>query len=127
MGTLANALNAIKVAETKGKPATTVRPASKEVRALLEILKTEGYIESFEHTTNIPGGEFNIALNGKINGANVIRPRFPVKNADIEKYESRFLPAKGVGLLVISTSKGMMTHAKAKELKIGGRLMAFVY
>ncbi|MFH1106730.1 MAG: 30S ribosomal protein S8 [Candidatus Micrarchaeota archaeon] len=127
MGTLANALNSIKVAEARGKPTALVRPASKEVRAVLEILKEEGYVDDFELISNGLDGEFTVKLNGKINGCNVVRPRFPVKNADIEKYEARFMPARGVGLLFISTSKGVMTHAKAKEAKIGGRLIAYVY
>ncbi len=127
MSQLANALNAIKVAEAKGKQSALVKPASKENRAVLDILKQEGYIGDFEFINNGLDGEFSVKLNGKVNDCNAIQPRFPVKNADIEKYEARFMPARGVGLLVISTSKGIMTHAKAKEQKIGGRLVAYVY
>lgn len=127
MSSLANALNAIKVSEAKGKHSALVRPASKEIRAVLEILKEEGYIEGFEFINNGLDGEFSVKLNGKVNNCNVIQPRFPVRNVGIEKYEARFLPARGVGLLIISTSKGVMTHVKAKERKIGGRLIAFVY
>jgi len=64
---------------------------------------------------------------GRINDCGVIKPRFPVKKNEFEKWEKRYLPSPDVGLLVISTSKGVMTHREAKELGIGGVLLAYVY
>jgi small subunit ribosomal protein S8 len=45
----------------------------------------------------------------------------------LERYESRFLPAQDFGLLVLSTNRGVVAHPQARELKIGGRLLAYVY
>lgn len=125
--TLANVLNTMKVAEIRGKQDTLVRPASKMIRSVLEILKEEGYIDEFELLNNGLDGEFSVKLSGKINACGAVKPRFPVKTSDWEKYESRFLPAKGMGILLVSTSKGIVTHQKAKEQNAGGRLIAYVY
>ncbi|MEM3026452.1 MAG: 30S ribosomal protein S8, partial [Thermoproteota archaeon] len=43
------------------------------------------------------------------------------------KFEKMFLPAFNVGLLIVSTPQGLMTHSEAKSRKIGGRLIAYVY
>jgi small subunit ribosomal protein S8 len=50
-----------------------------------------------------------------------------VKVAELEKYEARFLPAQNFGVLILSTTEGVVTHTRAKELGIGGKLLAYVY
>jgi small subunit ribosomal protein S8 len=127
MDVLANALNAVKVAEAKGKSEALIRPASKLVRETLLLLQQNGYVGEFEFIDDGKSGQFAVKLVGKINNCGAIKPRFAVKLADYEKYEQRFLPARDVGLLVVSTPKGLMTHVKAKEAKTGGRVIAFVY
>jgi small subunit ribosomal protein S8 len=124
--TLANALNSIKVAEHAGRAEARISPASKLVRETLEILKTEGYLADYSTTTQ-PGSEARVKLAGKINDCGAIKPRFYVRNNEWEKHEQRYLPSKDVGLLIVTTSKGVMTHKKAKELGTGGKLLAFVY
>jgi len=66
-------------------------------------------------------------LNGKMNTCKAIRPRHAVKKAGFEKFEKRYLPARDVGLLVVSTPNGVMTHRDAKKKGLGGRLIAFMY
>jgi small subunit ribosomal protein S8 len=68
-------------------------------------------------------------LQGSIKSINyhAIKPRFPVKLENFEKFEKRYLPAKGFGHMLISTSKGLMLHEQAKEQKVGGRLIAYIY
>jgi small subunit ribosomal protein S8 len=46
---------------------------------------------------------------------------------EFEQWEKRTLPSREVGLLVVSTSKGVLSHKEAKEKNIGGKLLAFVY
>jgi len=85
------------------------------------------YVGSFEETADDKGGSLRISLLGNINKCGVIKPRFAVKNKEYEKWEKRYLPAKGFGILIISTPPGIMTHHQAKEKKLGGRLVAYCY
>ena len=66
-------------------------------------------------------------LKGNINKCGVIKPRHAVKKDEFEKFEKRYLPAKNFGILIVTTPKGIMTHYEAKELGIGGRLLAYMY
>jgi len=68
-----------------------------------------------------------VELIGNINKCGVIKPRFPVKKNEFEKWEKRFLPAKDFGILLVSTPKGVMSHKEAYKNGIGGRLLAYVY
>ena len=123
---LANALNTIKTHEMAGKRRCKV-PYSKLIERILEILQREGYIESFTFVDNGRGGLFDVVLAGRINNAGVIKPRFPVKKHEWQKYEQMYLPAYNVGLIIVSTPKGVMTNYDARKVGIGGRLIAYVY
>ncbi len=122
----ADALSIIKNAENAGKR-ETVLPANKVIENFLKVMKDQGYIESFEFVDDKKAGRFNVGLSGKTNNCKAIKPRFSVKADEFEKWERRFLPAEGFGLLIVSTSQGIMTHKQAKEKNLGGRLLAFVY
>ncbi len=124
--TLADALSMIKNAERIGKGNCITR-ASKEVKAVLKVLQDNGYIGAFEFIDDGRGGKFKVELNGKIIDTNVIKPRFSATVDEFEKWEKRFLPARNVGLLVLTTPKGIVDHKKAKELHVGGKLVCFVY
>jgi small subunit ribosomal protein S8 len=50
-----------------------------------------------------------------------------VGKTDYEDYEGRYLPARGFGVLVVTTPMGVMSHAEAKGKGVGGRLLAYVY
>lgn len=127
MDVLANALNTIKVGEAKSKSVVLLKPASKMLREVLLLLQKNGFVGEFEFIDDGKSGVFSVKLVGKINDCGVVKPRFPAKYSDLEKFEQRFLPAAGIGLLIISTPKGLMTHNEAKEKRVGGRLIAFVY
>ncbi|OIO27929.1 30S ribosomal protein S8 [Candidatus Micrarchaeota archaeon CG_4_10_14_0_2_um_filter_60_11] len=127
MDTLANVINSIKVAETKGNPQVKVKPASRMVREVLLLLQRKGYVGEFEVIDDGKSGEISLQLLGKIGGCGVIKPRYPVKKGDWEKFEERFLPAKGVGLLIATTPHGIMSQEEAKEKATGGRLLCYVY
>lgn len=124
---LANALSAIRNAENAGKMRCTVRPASKLMGSVLKVMMDEGYIDSFEFVDDGKAGAFNINLRGKINKCGAIKPRFSVKKTEFEKWEKRFLPAKDMGVLVLTTPKGVLSHTEAKEKGVGGQLLAYVY
>jgi len=125
--TLANALNAVKVAEQKGKQEIRVRPASKLVRDVLSAMQRDGYIGEFEFVDDGKSGEFLIKLLGKINNCGVINPHYAVKKKEWEKMEQKFLPGREIGTIIASTPKGVMSHKQAKQEGVGGRVIAFVF
>ena len=125
--TLSNALSHILNCEKVGKQECIIKPSSKLIKNVLEIMNKNGYIGSMENIDNNKGGIIKINLLGKVNKCGSIKPRFSVKKDNIEKFERRYLPAKNFGILIISTEKGIMTHHETKEKNVGGRLIAYVY
>ncbi|VVB91337.1 30S ribosomal protein S8 [uncultured archaeon] len=124
---LANALSVIKNAEDTGKPECTVSPASKLIGSVLKVMKDNGYIGEFEFIEDGKAGVFKVQLRGKINKCGVIRPRHAVRNIEFEKWEKRFLPARGFGSIILTTPGGVITHSEARDSGIGGQLLAYVY
>jgi len=127
MDPIANALSKMKNYENARKREVVVEPASKLAADILRVAQQQGFIGEFEFIDDGKAGKFRIALLGKINNCGVIRPRHAVKRDGYEKWEKRYLPAAGFGVLVISTPKGIMTHAQAREQGMGGRLLAYMY
>jgi len=123
---LSDVLSAIKNGDRVGKK-ETITSASKLIKNVLLILQEHNYIGDFEYIDDKRGGKFKIQLLGKVNNCNAIRPRFYVKADQYEKFEKRFLPAAGMGFIIVSTSKGLVIHSEAKEKGIGGTLLGFVY
>ena len=123
---LSDVLSAIKNGDNYGKK-ETISPSSKLVKEVLLILQKNKFIGDFEYIDDERGGKFRIQLLGKVNKCGSIRPRFPVKKDEYEKWEKRFLPAAGFGFLMVSTSKGVVTHIEAKEKGLGGKLLAYCY
>lgn len=123
---LADVLSTIKNAERVGKNSCVTR-ASNVVKSILQIMQEQGYVGAFEFIDDGRGGKFKIELRGKIIDCNVIKPRYSVKVDEFEKWEKRYLPAREFGLLILSTSKGVIEHKKAKQTKTGGKLLAYVY
>lgn len=124
---LNDALATIKNAEASGKSRCIIKPASKLIGRVLKVMEEYGYIVRFEFKEDGRGGYFEVTLRGNVNDCGVIKPRHAVKRTELEKYESRFLPAQDFGVLILTTTKGVVSHSKAKELGVGGRLLAYVY
>ncbi len=124
---LNDALVNIKNAEGSGKPAVTLRPASKLVARVLRVMQEHGYVGELTYQEDGRGGAYEVQLSGNVNDCGVIKPRFAVKRSDLQKYESRFLPAQDFGVLILTTTQGVVTHSQAKEAGIGGRLLAYCY
>lgn len=123
---LANVLSFINNYERLGRQELTTKNNSKLIREVLKIFQDEQYLGSYEIQEDAQSS-LKINIIGKINKCGVITPRFKVKVSDYEKYEKKFLPALGMGLLLVSTNKGLMTNIKAKELNLGGTLICYVY
>lgn len=123
---LANALSLILNAEKSSKASCTVS-SSGMVKGILNIMKKHNYIGEFREVDTGRGGLVEVRLSGSINGCGVIKPNFSVKIDQYEKYEARYLPAANFGMIIVSTSSGLMTHYEAKKKGIGGRLIAYCY
>ncbi|MGC9079199.1 MAG: 30S ribosomal protein S8 [Nanopusillaceae archaeon] len=106
-----------------GKKEVVFNYYSKLLLNVLEKMKEKGYIESYE----VVGRNIKVKVSDSFNFAKAIKPRFPVSYRELEKYEKRYLPARGMGILLVSTSKGIKTNDECKKEKIGGVLVAVVY
>jgi len=122
-----NALINIKNNENAGKTECTIKPASKIISSILKIIQKEGYIGNFELIEDGKAGKYKIQLIGKINNCKAIKPRYAVKKDEYTKWEQRYLPSKNLGILIISTPKGLMTQHEAKKIETGGKLIAYIY
>lgn len=124
---LANAMSKIMNAERVHKTECTIENASKTVKAVLAVLHENMYLGESKEMTSTRGTTLLVHLLGSINKCGAIKPRFSVKKDQIEKFEKRYLLAKDFGILILSTSQGIMTHLQAKKKNIGGKLLAYVY
>jgi small subunit ribosomal protein S8 len=127
MDTVANGLTSIMNNEMRNKQECVISPASKLLGRVLRVMQLSGYIGEFEFIDDGRSGKFKVQLLGRINKCGAIKPRFSVGTAQFETWEKRFLPSRDIGVLVVSTSQGVVSHKKAKNKKIGGRLLAFIY
>ncbi len=123
---LADMFSILKNAETIGKHGC-VTPASNLIKHILLLIQKGGYIGEFEFVDNGRGGEFKVQLLGKMNDCGVIKPRFSVSSKDFIGWEKRYLPASSMGILLVSTSRGVISHSDAKKNNVGGKLLGFVY
>ena len=124
---LNDAMVAIRNAETTGKAEVILRPASKLIGHVLKVMEEHEYIRSFEFIEDGRGNLYRVGLVGSINNCGVIKPRFAVKRAELEKYEARYLPAQDFGVLILTTTEGVISQTKAKQIGVGGKLLAYVY
>ena len=119
---IADALNKMVNAARAGKTTFSVKRHSKLLLSVLAIAKLKDYVKNYRVENNV----LNIEI-GKLNLCKAIKPRFVVQVSEIEKYAKRYLPARDIGIIIISTSQGLMTHNTAQEKKIGGSLIAYFY
>jgi small subunit ribosomal protein S8 len=127
MDPLANAFSTIQNNELRNKRDCIIAPASRLTGDVLRVLQMNGYVGKFEFIDDGRMGKFDVQLLGRINKCGAIRPRYSCKVAEMERWEERYLPSKDLGLLIISTSRGVVSHREAKEKKLGGQLLAYVY
>ncbi len=124
---LNDALVSVRHADREGKPHVEIAPTSKLIGEVLRIFRDHKYIEEFTFVPTGRGGKYDVTLSRRINSCGVVKPRISVSYDRLERDQSRFLPAQDFGLLVLSTNRGVLAHSDARELKIGGRLLAYVY
>jgi len=125
--TLSNGLTTIKNNELRNRRECIISPASKLLGRVLRVMQLNGYIGEFEFVDDGRSGKFRVQLLGRINRCGAVRPRLPMGANEFETWEKSFLPSRDVGVLIVSTPQGVISHKEAKEKGIGGRILAFVY
>ena len=105
-------------------------PASKMKTAIAEILFKEGYIKSFELINNENQGIIRITLKYDEKGARVIDGIKRISKPGLRVYAGKEeLPRvlNGLGIAIISTSKGLKTDKEAREAGMGGEVLAYIW
>ena len=105
-------------------------PASNLKRSIAQILLDEGYIKGFEEIDDGKQGILRITLKYTANKQNVITGIRRISKPGLRVYASKDeLPRVlgGLGIAIISTSKGVMTDKKARSEGVGGEVLAFVW
>lgn len=130
LDTLANALTTIMNNEVRGNREALIMPASKLIANVLRVMQREGYIGEFEYIDDGRWGKIKVQLLGRINKCGVIKPRLSTKYLDLVKMPEwlrKLLPSYDIGVLIISTPYGVMSHREAIKKRVGGVLLAYVY
>ena len=105
-------------------------PASKMKKSIAEILLNEGYIKGYEVIEDGTQGVIRITLKYAENKQKVITGLKRVSKPGLRIYASKDeLPRvlKGLGIAIISTSKGIMTDKDARRQNVGGEVLAFIW
>ena len=105
-------------------------PASNIKKDIAEILFNEGYIKAYEEIKNENQGILRVSLKYTEKGKKVISGLKRISKPGLRIYASKEeLPKvlNGLGVALISTSKGIMTDKKARELGVGGEVLAYVW
>ncbi len=127
--TIADLLTRIRNASSAKHAAVDV-PASNVKKAITEILLDEGYIKSYQIVDDGKQGIIRITLKYDENKSPVISGIRRVSKPGLRIYSScEDMPKvmKGLGVAIVSTSKGIVTDRKARELGVGGEILAFVW
>ena len=127
--TIADMLTRIRNANS-AKHDTVDIPASNMKKAIAQILLDEGYIKGFQVSEDGKQGVIHISLKYVENKAPVITGLRRVSKPGLRIYtdcENMPKVMKGLGIAIISTSKGVMTDKKARKENVGGEVLAFVW
>ena len=124
---IASLLAGINNAQARNKPNLLVPSSAKKI-ALLEVLRKEGYIESFNVSNDL---KKCITINLKyFSGKPVIQELKRISKPGLREYvSSKNIPVMkgGLGISIVSTNKGLMTDQEAREAGIGGEVICSVF
>lgn len=126
---IADMLTRIRNANSSKHESVSV-PASNMKKAIAQILLEEGYIKGYQVTEDGKQGMIEIALKYGANKEKAISGLKRVSKPGLRVYASKEdLPRvyRGLGIAIISTSKGIMTDKKARLANVGGEVLAFIW
>lgn len=121
---VADALNMMNNAVKAGQKQVKISRTSNLLIEILKIMKQKNAVKKYKINTKEDSIEVTFGL---LQHCQAIKPRFTVKKDQVENYRRRYLPARDIGTLVISTNKGLVTHEEAFDEQIGGCLIAYFY
>lgn len=124
---LANLFVTLYNTEARRRGECLVNPASTLCERVLAVLKENGYIGGYERIDDGRGGKLRVRLEAKITKCGAISPRFKVRKGEYAFWEQQYLPSYDRGMLLVTTSRGVMSHAEAVREGIGGFLIGYVY
>ena len=127
MEPLSNMFSSLLNNERRHKHDCIVYPASKLMGQVLRVMQKFGYVGEFEFVDDGRGGKFKVQLLGRINDCGSVRPRFSSDVSELEKWGKRYLPSRDVGILILTTPKGVVSHKEARDSDTGGQLLGYVY
>jgi small subunit ribosomal protein S8 len=126
---IADMLTRIRNANT-AKHETVDIPASKIKKAIADILVDEGYVRSYQIIEDGKQGIIKVTLKYGPGKSRTIQGIRRVSKPGLRKYSTcEDMPSvlRGLGIAIVSTSKGIMTGKKAKKENVGGEILAFVW
>ena len=112
------------------KHATVDIPASNMKKAIADILVEEGYVKSYQVIEDGKQGVIRVTLKYEGNKQKVLRGIRRISKPGLRiyaGYEDMPKVMNGLGIAIVSTSKGIMTDKKARQLNVGGEVLAFVW
>lgn len=127
--TIADLLTRIRNASS-AKHATVDIPASNMKKSIVQILVDEGFIKGYQVVDDGKQGIIRVTLKYDASRTPVISGLRRVSKPGLRIYSScEDMPKvmKGLGIAIVSTSKGIITDKKARELNVGGEVLAFVW
>ncbi|CAH7685403.1 40S ribosomal protein S22 [Phakopsora pachyrhizi] len=124
---LNDCLNNILNAERRGKRQVLIRPSSKVIIRFLMVMQKHGYIDEFEYIDDHRSGKIVVQLNGRINKCGVVSPRFNVPLDQVENWVNQLMPSRSFGIIILTTSAGIMDHEEARRKHVAGKILGYVF
>jgi small subunit ribosomal protein S8 len=121
---VADALNMIRNAKKAGRDSVKIDRISNLLIEILKIMKQKEAIKRYKIDSKNRSVEI---VFGDFIECKAIKPRFTVNKDQIEKYRKRYLPARNIGTIILSTNKGLISHEEAMEKGVGGILISYFY
>lgn len=121
---VSDALNMLRNARKANKESVKIKRISNLLIEILKIMKQKGAVKKYKIDPKDKSIEVTL---GDFNECRAIKPRFSCDKTQIEGYRRRYLPSRDLGVVIISTNKGLLTNEEAEEEKTGGSLIAYFY
>ncbi|BBG24388.1 30S ribosomal protein S8 [Sulfuracidifex tepidarius] len=127
---LSNALTTIYNNEARRHNQAIIIPGSKLVINVLKVMQKEGYIGEFEQIDDGRWSKVVVQLLGRVNKCGPVTPRYSLSYRDmisLPDHVRKYLPSKEIGIIIVSTSKGVMSHKLAAANRLGGVALGYVF